>query len=39
MASAARDPDDDDGPSLDPVPQELRAGIEARFTATVKPLS
>jgi uncharacterized protein len=31
--------EDEDGPSLDPVPQELEAGIEARFTATVAPLS
>lgn len=38
MAAAAPEPDDEDGPSLDPVPQELRAGIEARFSATVKPL-
>ena len=30
---------EEDGPSLDPVPQELHASIEARFTATVEPLS
>lgn len=37
LASAASD--DEGGPSLDPVPQELRAAIEARFTAIVNPLS
>jgi uncharacterized protein YggE len=37
--SAARESDDEQAPSLDPVPQELEASIEARFTATVAPLS
>lgn len=31
--------DEENGPSLDPVPQELHASIEARFTAAVEPLS
>lgn len=41
MRASAAPPglDDEEGPSLDPVPQELEAGIEARFTATVGPLS
>lgn len=38
--AAPRDSDEEEnGPSLDPVPQELHASIEARFTATVQPLS
>jgi uncharacterized protein YggE len=39
MAAPPGSGDEEDGPSLDPVPQELHASIEARFTATVKPLS
>ncbi|HEY7008214.1 MAG TPA: SIMPL domain-containing protein [Jatrophihabitantaceae bacterium] len=41
MAAAASPDmgDDEDGPSLDAVPQELHAGIEASFTAAVPPLS
>jgi uncharacterized protein len=39
FAAAAPDSgDDQDGPSLDPVPQELHAAIEARLTASVPPL-
>lgn len=39
MAAAPGPGDEENGPSLDPVPQELHASIEARFTATVEPLS
>jgi uncharacterized protein len=38
MAAAPGSGDEENGPSLDPVPQELHASIEARFTATVQPL-
>lgn len=37
--AAAPDEEGEDGPSLDPVPQELEASIEARFTATLAPLT
>lgn len=39
MAAASGAGDEENVPSLDPVPQELHASIEARFTATVDPLS
>lgn len=39
LAMAAPPGDEEEGPSLDPVPQELHASIEARFTAIVEPLS
>lgn len=39
MGAAPGSGGEEDGPSLDPVPQELHASIEARFTATVAPLS
>jgi hypothetical protein len=39
MAAPPGSGDEENGPSLDPVPQELHASIEARFTATVTPLS
>lgn len=35
----AKHADDGDAPSLDPVPQLLRAAIEARFTASVRALA
>jgi uncharacterized protein len=38
MAGPPSPGDEEGGPSLDPVPQELHASIEARFTATVQPL-
>ena len=37
--SRGMEADEEDTPSLDPVPQELHAGIEASFTASVPPLS
>ena len=39
LAAASGAGDEENGPSLDPVPQELHASIEARFTATVEALS
>ena len=39
MAAGAPASDEGGGPSLDPVPQELHASIEARFTACVRPLA
>lgn len=39
LMGAPADDEGEEGPSLDPVPQELAAGIEARFTATVAALS
>lgn len=38
LSAPAGSVDDEEGPSLDPVPQELHASIEARFIATVAPL-
>jgi uncharacterized protein YggE len=36
MAAPVAPDDEENGPSLDPVPQDLYAGIEARFTASVR---
>lgn len=37
LSSVGGSGDEENGPSLDPVPQELQASIEVCFTAAIKP--